>query len=175
MNKSGANVAKEPAKEQPTAAQPSTTSGSESPIKMVDELAATDDYKTFVDILAKDQKSQSFIKFLGKHYETGDDTLGTIKKAQASKKIFKCNQLEVTQNNISLSKSLEGPLKQSAWLEKILNEPTKAFNDPLVVYADKYIIDGHHRWSKIYALNSLLRKLKQLILQQQKDYLEKMY
>lgn len=31
---SGADVAKEPAKEQPTVAQPSTTSGSENPIKI---------------------------------------------------------------------------------------------------------------------------------------------
>ena len=72
-----------------------------------------------------------------------------------------CSQLTPTQSNISLGKSL-GMIKKAdaAWAVKIINTPTEAFNDPTVVYDGKYIIDGHHRWSKAYALNGKDCKIK---------------
>ena len=44
-------------------------------------------------------------------------------------------------------------INKPGWSEKIINTPLDAFNDPTITYAGKYIIDGHHRWSKAYALN----------------------
>ena len=39
------------------------------------------------------------------------------------------------------------------WTKKIVETPMEAFDTPTVTYAGRYIIDGHHRWSKAYALN----------------------
>lgn len=110
------------------------------------------DYEQFVKILNSDGKSKAFLNYLQQHYQLGDDTIQTVKKSGATLAKGKCSQLVPTQQNISLSKSL-GMISKPGWSEKIINTPLEAFNDPTIVYAGKYIIDGHHRWSKAYALN----------------------
>jgi hypothetical protein len=110
------------------------------------------DYEQFVKILNSDGKSQAFLNYLQQHYKLGDDSIHTIKKSGATLAKGKCSQLIPTQQNISLSKSL-GMINKPGWSEKIINTPLDAFNDPTITYAGKYIIDGHHRWSKAYALN----------------------
>ena len=109
-------------------------------------------YVDFVKILNSDGKSKAFLDYLKQHYKFGDDAIKTIKKASASLAKAKCSRLIPTQQNISLSKSL-GMINKPGWSEKIINTPLEAFDDPTIVYAGKYIIDGHHRWSKAYALN----------------------
>lgn len=110
------------------------------------------DYEEFVKILNSDGKSKAFLNYLQQHYKLGDDTIHTVKKSGAALAKGKCSQLIPTQQNISLSKSL-GMINKPGWSEKIINTPLEAFNDPTITYAGKYIIDGHHRWSKVYALN----------------------
>lgn len=110
------------------------------------------DYEQFVKILNSDGKSQAFLNYLQQHYKLGDDSIHTVKKSGATLAKGKCSQLIPTQQNISLSKSL-GMINKPGWSEKIINTPLDAFNDPTITYAGKYIIDGHHRWSKAYALN----------------------
>lgn len=110
------------------------------------------DYEQFVKILNSDGKSKAFLNYLQQHYKLGDDTIHTVKKSGATLAKGKCSQLVPTQQNISLSKSL-GMINKPGWSEKIINTPLDAFNDPTITYAGKYIIDGHHRWSKAYALN----------------------
>lgn len=110
------------------------------------------DYEEFVKILNSDGKSKAFLNYLQQHYKLGDDTIHTVKKSGATLAKGKCSQLIPTQQNISLSKSL-GMINKPGWSEKIINTPLDAFNDPTITYAGKYIIDGHHRWSKAYALN----------------------
>lgn len=112
-------------------------------------------YEAFVEILNKDKKSQAFIKFLQQHYKLEDSEIETVKKANPSEGIIACKELVPTQANISLSKSL-GIVKDTdpnCWAVNIINNSENAFKDPTIVYAGKYIIDGHHRWSKAYALN----------------------
>jgi hypothetical protein len=120
--------------------------------KIVDKLKDAD-YEDFVKILNGDGKSQAFIAFLQKHYKLGDDTIATIKKANPSLATTNCSQLIPTQKNISLSKSLGLIENNPQWAKSIIENPVKAFKTPTVTYADKYIIDGHHRWSKVYALD----------------------
>ena len=121
--------------------------------QQINKLENADSYTSFVKLLQSDQKSQAFLDFLQKHYGE-KDYIGTLRKSNSKETTFKCKDLEITQNNISLSKSLSGPLsKDFNWLSAILNSPESAFNDPVITYAGKYIIDGHHRWSKVYALN----------------------
>jgi hypothetical protein len=118
-------------------------------------------YVDFVTILNKDGKSKAFLDYLKQHYKLGDDAIQTVKQASASLAKAKCSQLIPTQQNISLSKSL-GMINKPGWSEKIINTPLEAFDDPTIVYAGKYIIDGHHRWSKAYALNGGACEIKVL-------------
>lgn len=111
------------------------------------------DYEEFVKILNSDGKSKAFLDYLRQHYKLGDDAIKTVKQAQASEGTVKCSQLQPTQKNISLSKSLGIMKTNPAWTKKIIETPEAAFDTPTVTYAGKFIIDGHHRWSKAYALN----------------------
>jgi len=128
------------------------TSENEAQAKDVLNKLKDTDYEQFVKILNSDGKSKEFLAFLTKHYNLGDNTIQTVKQSGAKLAKGKCSQLIPTQQNISLSKSL-GMINKPGWSEKIINTPLEAFDDPTIVYAGKYIIDGHHRWSKAYALN----------------------
>jgi hypothetical protein len=136
--------------EEEVAEKPVATAHAEAE-EVLDKLKNAD-YEQFVKILNSDGKSKSFLNYLMQHYKLGDDTIQTVKKSGAKLAKGKCAQLIPTQQNISLSKSL-GMISKPGWSEKIINTPLEAFNDPTIVYAGKYIIDGHHRWSKAYALN----------------------
>jgi hypothetical protein len=119
--------------------------------EVVDKLKDSE-YETFVKILNSDGKSKAFLNYLRQHYKFGDDSIGTVKAAKPQLGVISCSKLQPTQKNISLSKSL-GMITKPGWSEKIINNPIAAFDTPTVTYASKYIIDGHHRWSKAYALN----------------------
>lgn len=130
------------------------------PEETVDKLQSSN-YEQFVKILDSDGKSQAFLNYLKQHYKLGDDAIGAVKAANPSEAAAVCSSLIPTQENISLSKSL-GMITKPGWSIDIINKPTEAFNTPTVTYAGKYIIDGHHRWSKAYALNGGDCKIKVL-------------
>ena len=129
-----------------------TSVNNEQEAKKVLNKLTNSSYEQFVKILNSDGKSKAFLNFLQQHYQLGDDAIQTIKKSSAKLAKGKCSRFIPTQQNISLSKSL-GMINKPGWSEKIINTPLEAFDDPTIVYAGKYIIDGHHRWSKAYALN----------------------
>ena len=110
------------------------------------------DYERFVTILNSDGKSKAFLNYLQQHYKLGDNAIKTVKQSGANETTIACSSLVPTQQNISIDKSL-GMIKEGGWSVNIINKPESAFRDPTVTYAGKYIIDGHHRWSKAYALN----------------------
>lgn len=69
-----------------------------------------------------------------------------------------CSALIPTQSEVVLQNSLEFPLKNPADFAKYRrsNGPFKVGkpgNDAIVVLNNKYIIDGHHRWSSLYCVN----------------------
>ena len=132
---------------------PVETSSDAGPEKITSELQNSD-YPEFVKILNSDGKSAAFLKYLKAHYKLGDNALGAVVKAAPVKKVMKCKMLQPTQSNISLSKSL-GMIKEGGWSVNIINDPLTAFDTPTIVYAGKYIIDGHHRWSKVVALHGV--------------------
>lgn len=129
-----------------------TTASTEEKAEEIVNQLQDSEYEDFVNILNSDGKSKEFLHFLKKHYKFGDDAIGTIKVARPQKGTISCAKLIPTQENISLSKSL-GMINKGGWSEQIINDPKNAFTTPTVVYAGQYIIDGHHRWSKAYALN----------------------
>lgn len=129
--------------------------------EVIDKLADASSYTEFVKILNKDRKSKAFLQYLRQHYKTGDDEIETVKASGASTALIECSKLVPTQQNISLDKSLSMiKAGKSGWAVNIINNPATAFNDPTITYAGKYIIDGHHRWSKAYALVGPDAKIK---------------
>ena len=58
-----------------------------------------------------------------------------------------------TQNEIDVDKSLAFPLSKPAAAAYALKGGTVKVASPIIVFNGKYIVDGHHRWSQLYAIN----------------------
>lgn len=58
-----------------------------------------------------------------------------------------------TQNEIDVNKSLSFPLSKPAAAAYALRGGSVKVASPIIVFNGKYIIDGHHRWSQLYAVN----------------------
>jgi len=72
--------------------------------------------------------------------------------------VVTCRGLRPTQDEVVMSKSLEFPLTHPSDFIKY-RASTGPFkvgpkgNDAIIVFAGKYVIDGHHRWSALYCCN----------------------
>ena len=109
-------------------------------------------YTAFMSALASnanDPKVQAFI------------AAGKLDKDENDDK-FSFNETELavaglvpTQNEIDVDKSLAWPLKKASTFLDYVKGAGKTFTlgGPIVTYAGKYVIDGHHRWSQLYACN----------------------
>ena len=58
-----------------------------------------------------------------------------------------------TQNEIDVDKSLMFPLTKAQAATYALKGGTVKVAAPIIVFNNKYIVDGHHRWSQLYAIN----------------------
>jgi hypothetical protein len=58
-----------------------------------------------------------------------------------------------TQNEIGFDESVEGDINDKYNSLKGILQGTPNMGGPIVTYAGKYIIDGHHRWSAVFAAN----------------------
>lgn len=109
-------------------------------------------YESFVKTLASnasDPKVQAFIK-AGKLDKDDNDDKFTFGSADLS-----VAGLIPTQNEIDVDKSLAWPMKKPATFLDFVKGAGQSFTlgSPIVTYKGKYIIDGHHRWSQLYACN----------------------
>lgn len=115
-------------------------------------------YEDFVKALgdmAGDSKLQAAIKAGNKDGKMSDERVRFVKKD------LQVNRLRPTQNEIDVDKSLAFPLENKfpKTTKDILESGRESENGveilaPIVVLNNQYIIDGHHRWSQIFAMNS---------------------
>jgi hypothetical protein len=61
--------------------------------------------------------------------------------------------LKPTQNEIGAVDSLLNILTDKFNSLDGFLKGTASFPDPIIIYNDEYVIDGHHRWSQVYAAN----------------------
>ena len=63
--------------------------------------------------------------------------------------------LRPTQSEIDIDKSLAYPLAKdpAQFIEKVVSNGPFTVVEPIITYNGKYVIDGHHRWSTVYACN----------------------
>ena len=76
-------------------------------------------------------------------------------KVTSTPKLIRVTDLKPTQDEIGMNESLKYPLQDKASAEKYLNcgkEGVTVVN-PIITAGGKFIVDGHHRWSQVYALN----------------------
>ena len=66
---------------------------------------------------------------------------------------YAVKELKPTQNEIGAEESLKNILTdQYGSLDGFLKGNAK-FRDPIITYNGEFVIDGHHRWSQVYAAN----------------------
>lgn len=113
--------------------------------KLVDELQNIDDYGQFVAALKKLNEDQILL-FMTNFGKNVKDKI----KPQVSEITIDVKDLIPTQSEIDWKKSLDGIFQYGC--KGAFSNPASAGAPPLV-YNGKYIIDGHHRWSQVYACN----------------------
>lgn len=101
-------------------------------------------YVGFVAALGKFVSDPKFRKFV-------KDT--DASKSQVSLQSIPVTKLIPTQNEVDITKSLEFPLTKADSAKAALKGGTIKVASPIIVFNGKYIIDGHHRWSQLYAMN----------------------
>lgn len=109
-------------------------------------------YTAFMSALASnanDPKVQAFIAAGKLDKDENDD------KFTFSEKPLAVAGLKPTQNEIDVGQSLGWPLKRASTFIDYVKGAGKEFTlgGPIVTYAGQYVIDGHHRWSQLYACN----------------------
>jgi hypothetical protein len=117
---------------------------------ITDLIANVPDYTEFVNKLSDlsaDPKVQNFIKSGKLDGSLSDDVVTSVKT------FINVRELRPTQNEIDVNKSLKFPLTNPTCTRLYLKGGNITVKDPIVTLNGKYIIDGHHRWSQVYALN----------------------
>jgi len=119
----------------------------------IDDLQATvaAPYADFVAKLGTNISDPKIQAILIKGKEDGNPVDEVIKLTDADIPVQK---LQPTQNEIALDKSLIYPLTDVKSAEACLKGGAVAIAGKRIITADGiYIVDGHHRWSQLYAMN----------------------
>lgn len=103
------------------------------------------------------QNYEGFVSALGKF--AGDPKFRNfVKSNEAIKSSVSATSIPVkklipTQNEIDVDKSLKFPLTDKKSAQNVLKSGKVTVVGPIITFNGKYIIDGHHRWSQLYAAN----------------------
>lgn len=123
--------------------------------KIIQKLSSNTDLGNYVDYLNlmlkdKDAKEILYKAFINSNDQENYQFNGRIKYINIS-------DLITTQNEIDVNKSIGYPFRgieqaKDNMSTMMKNKVTTFF--PLITYNSKYILDGHHRWSKVFSFNS---------------------
>lgn len=114
---------------------------------LITKVKNYDEFVRQLGDMAKDKKVQAFIQSGKADGDLDDDRLNAVKTAIAVR------DLRPTQNEIDVNGSLRWPLTKPDSLRNCLQKGVVTIKAPIVTYNGQYIIDGHHRWSQLYAMN----------------------
>jgi hypothetical protein len=128
----------------------------ETPQEDLETLLGIDNYSQFVNKLDTLMKDKEFIDLLRKGKDDGKDEDDEL--AYDGPKFLPVKSLKPTQNEIDADKSLAdpkwGPLTNPDTARKYLTGGNLVINGPLVVGGGNLILDGHHRWSQVFCINT---------------------
>lgn len=117
-----------------------------------EELSWENEYTSFVQTLSKTIGDPKVKAFIGAGSGEGSEDDFAISSPIA----LPVSNLKPTQNEVDIDKSLVYPLIKNP--ESFINFITLAgspytLGSPIVTFNQEFIIDGHHRWSQLYACN----------------------
>jgi len=123
------------------------------------------DYASFVKELGDNIKDEKFLNAI--------KSLSSESPVKTSDMSPAVTALQPTQNEVVMDKSLSYPLKDPASAELYLKGGVVAVAGKSIVTAGggKFVIDGHHRWSQVFCINTDA-KIKALDLSDIKKPLE---
>tara|TARA_R110002074_G_scaffold34943_1_gene95586 strand:+ start:344 stop:1282 length:939 start_codon:yes stop_codon:yes gene_type:complete len=109
-------------------------------------------YEDFVSTLQssiKDPRVQAVLRGGLKDRSAADDVVTFTNTSPAVRNLIP------TQKEVDIDKSLAYPLRKDPpqFIEKVTSDGPFTVGSRIVTYANKYVMDGHHRWSTIYAVN----------------------
>ena len=111
------------------------------------------EYPQFVQWLGsniRDPKTQALIGSGLKDGDADEDKF-TFKSAA-----IPVSKLKPTQNEVDVDKSLAFPLVKTGgegFIKNVSSDGPFTVGSPIITFMGRYVIDGHHRWSQLYACN----------------------
>ena len=125
------------------------TSSAEERRKELEDWLKGQDYENYVDTLNKmldDPKAAALL------VDGFGGNLGDTKLKFKPMKII-VSTLFPKQSEIDVTKSIDWELKNPEYIDTIMKNKPIIFSMPLITFRHNYVIDGHHRWSQVYAFN----------------------
>ena len=113
------------------------------------------DYSTFVAHLKSDAADSKVRELLGAGLEDGE-TGGNKDAFSFGGATPAVSSLIPMQKEIDIDKSLGWPIVKtqgSGLADNVSASGPVELGSPIVIFNGKYIVDGHHRWSQLYACN----------------------
>lgn len=122
-------------------------------VQKIEDLIDTKDYASFIKKLGDDIKDPKVKELLRYGLQDG---MPNDEKIKISRMAVPVKKLKPTQNEIDVAQSLKWSLTHPKDADIYLKGGTISVAGKDIVTANKgqYIIDGHHRWSSVYMLNS---------------------
>lgn len=104
------------------------------------------DYVGTLEKMMKDPKAKTLLQ------DGFGGDLGNI-KFEFQPRLIKASMLTPTQKEIDIEKSLKYALTNVESIKKDFDREVIVGNAPIVTFKGTYIIDGHHRWVEVAAIN----------------------
>jgi len=108
-------------------------------------------YTAFIGRLKGSAHDPKVIAAIKSGLDDGDREDDAVAISATSPKV---SSLRPSQNEVDISKSLKWPLTDETTARKCLKGVNVEIQGPIVTFRSKFVVDGHHRWSQIYATNS---------------------
>lgn len=135
-------------------------------LKKLSGLLKEDETQDKLDDLSsafEDASVETYVNLL-KKYQTDPKVLAALKagttdgkptdeKFSVSDTSFAAKKLKPTQNEIGAEESLKNILTDKYDSLEGFLKGSASFPDPIITYNSEYVLDGHHRWSQVYAAN----------------------
>ena len=119
----------------------------------LDDLSAAfenDSVENYVNLL---KKYQSDPKVLAALKAGLTDGLPADEKFNVTNASYSAKVLKPTQNEIGAEESLKNILTDQYGSLSGFLKGNAEFPDPIITYNGEFVLDGHHRWSQVYAAN----------------------
>ena len=110
-------------------------------------------YEVFVKYLGQNIRDPKVLAMIDAGQEDGDKS---DDKFAFSSGAIPVKGLRPTQMEVDIDKSLAYPMsiKPAEFIKFVTSEGPFTLKGPIVTFNEKYVVDGHHRWSSLYCCNS---------------------